>query len=110
MCSDVQDRARALGFGCFLTLLMLPADKALLMALAERWSPITQTFHLSVGEIGVPPINFFMMIELSVASTPPPNLEDFDRALVARCIGTQNVVYYKGTKGVLLSWFKKDYI
>lgn len=99
-----------MGFGHFLSLLMMPVDKALLMALVERWSPITHTFHLPMGEIGVPPIDLFMMTKHFMGGTPPPSSEDFDPALVARCIGPQPVVYYKGTKGVFLSWFKKDYI
>lgn len=87
MCPAVQERVRAMGFAHFLTLSMVPADKALLMAFAERWSPITRTFHLPAGEIGVPPINFFMMSGLSMDGTPPPSSEDFDPTLVARCIG-----------------------
>lgn len=99
-----------MGFGCFLSLPIVPANKALLMALVERWSPITWTFHLLVGEILVPPINFFMMTRLSMDGTPPMSLEEFDATLVARCIWPQLVVYYKGTKGVLPLWFKNDYI
>lgn len=87
MCSNVQDRVKAMGFSHFLTLPMVPTDKALLMALVERWSPITQTFHLPIREIGVPPINFFMMTGLSMDGTPPPSSKDFNVDLVARCIG-----------------------
>lgn len=76
-----------MGFGRFLSLPILSADKVLLMALVERWSPITQTFHLLMGEIGVPPIDFFMMTGFSMDDTPPPSSEDFDAKLVARCIG-----------------------
>lgn len=76
-----------MGFGRFLTLPMVPADKALLMALVERWFPITRTFYLLVGEIGVPSIDFYMMTGLSMGGTPPSSSEDFDLALVAPCIG-----------------------
>lgn len=107
---NVQERVRAMGFGRFLTLLMVPADKALLMALVERWSPITPTFHLPVGEIRVPLINLFMTIRLDIDGKPPPSSEEFNAELVAHCIRPQLVVYYKGTKGVLPSWFKNDYI
>lgn len=80
------------------------------MALAKRWSPITQTFHLSMGEIRVPPIDFFMMMGLSIDSAPPPSKDDFNPKLVARCIGLQPIAYYKGTKGVLPSWFENDHV
>lgn len=110
MCPSVQERERAMGFGHFLTLSMVPTDKALLTVLMERWFPITQTFYLPVGEIGVPPIEFFMMTGLSMDRIPPLSSEEFDAPLVAWCIGLQPVVYYKGTKGVLPSWFENDYI
>lgn len=99
-----------MGFGCFLTLPMMRADEALLMAFTERWSPITRTFHLLAGEISVPPIDFYIMMGLSMDGTPLPSLEDFDPTLVARCIRPQPVVYCKGTKGVLPSWFKEEYV
>lgn len=99
-----------MGFGHFLTLHMLPTDKALLMALVERWSPIIQTFHLLTEEIKVPSIDFYMMTRLSMDGTPPPSSEEFDLALVARCIGPQLIAYYKGTKGVLSLWFENDYV
>lgn len=63
-------------------------------------------FSSSGREIGVPSIDFYMMIRLSMDGTPPPNLEDFNAKLKARCIGPQPVVYYKGTKGVPPSWFE----
>lgn len=110
MCPRVQERVQAMGFSRFLTLLMVLIDKALLMAFVERWSPITWTFHLHLGEIGMTPIDFFMMTGLSMGGTPPPSSEDFDLALVARYIGPQSVVYYKGTKGVLPSWFEEEYV
>ena len=84
--------------------------KALLMALTERWSTNTWNFHLPVGEIRVPPIDFFMMTRLSMDGTHPQSLEDFDADLITRCIGTQSVVYYKGMKGVLPLWFENEYI
>lgn len=80
------------------------------MALAERWSSIIQTFHLLVGEIKVLLIDFYMMTRLSINGTPPLSLEDFDADVVALYIGPQPMVYYKGTKGVLQSWFKNDYV
>lgn len=80
------------------------------MALAERWSPIRRTFHILVGEIRVPLIDFFMMTGLSMDGTPPPSSEDFDVDLVAHCIGPQPMTYYKGTKGVLPFWFETGYI
>lgn len=92
-----------MGFGPFLSLPVLKANKALMMALAKRWSPVIRTFHLPMGEIGLPPIDFFMMTGLSMNITPPPTNDDFDPKLVARCIGLQPMEYYKGTKGVLLS-------
>lgn len=80
------------------------------MALVERWSPITQSFHLPAREIGVPPINMFIMTGLSIDGTPPPSSEEFNAKLVAHYIGPYLVVYYKGTKGVLPLWFENDYI
>lgn len=99
-----------MGFGHFLSLLVLQADRALLMALTESWSPITCTFHLLMGEIGMPPIDFFMMTGLSMDGMPSPSLDDFNLALVARCIRPQPLAYYKGTKGAFPSWFEKDYV
>lgn len=60
-----------LGFGPFLSIPLLKADKALLMALAKRWSPITRTFHLPMGEIGVTLTDFYMMTWLFVGGAPP---------------------------------------
>lgn len=99
-----------MGLGHFLSLLVLQADKALLMALTKRWSPVTCTFQLPMGEIGMPPINFFMMMGLSMDSMPPLSSDDFDPTLATQCIGPQPVTYYKGTKGVLPSWFENDYV
>lgn len=110
MCSNVQDWACAIGFGPFLSLPVLQVDRALLMALTERWSPVTHTFHLPVGEIRMPPIDFFMMTGFSMDGTPPLSSDDFDPKLAARCIGPQPVAYYKGRKGALPSWFEKDYV
>lgn len=76
-----------MGFSHFLTLPMVSADKALLMALVERWSPITQTFHLLAEEIGVPPIDLFMMTGLAMDGARPPSSEEFNAELVAHCIG-----------------------
>lgn len=63
-----------------------------------------------MGEIGLPPIDFFIMTSLSMDSMPPLSSDDFDLELVAWCIGRQPIEYYKGTKGVLPSWFKKKYV
>lgn len=65
---------RAMGFGRFLTLPMVLVNKALLMALVERWSPITRTFYLLVGEIGVPLIDLYMITVLSMDGTPPSKI------------------------------------
>lgn len=81
-----------------------------MMALAKRWSLVTCTFHLPMGEIGLPPIDLFMMTDLSMDGTPPPSSNNFDLELVARCIGPQPVENYKGMKDVLPSWFKKKYV
>lgn len=58
----------------------------------------------------MPLIDFDIMSGLSMDGTPPPSSEDFDADLVAHCIRPQHVVYYKGTKDVLPSWFEKDYV
>lgn len=50
---------------------LLKADKALLMALVERWSPISCTFHLPLGEIGLNPTDFYMMTRLLMRGDPP---------------------------------------
>lgn len=89
---------------------MLKIDKALMMAPVERWLFVTRTFHLPMGEIGMLPIDFYMMIDLSMDGTLPPTTDNFDVELVARCTGPQPVEYYKGTKGVLPSWFEKKYV
>lgn len=78
ICSNVQDRVWDLGFGPFLSLPILKVDKDLLMALSERWSSITQTFHLPMGEIGMPLVDFFMMTSLSMDDTPPPSTNEVD--------------------------------
>ncbi len=88
---------RAMGFGHFLTLPMLPADKALPMALMERWSPITRTFHLPMGRSGCP--DRFLYDDWAIYGwDTSTELGGLRSDLVARCIGPQPVVYYKGTK------------
>lgn len=67
-----------MGFDPFLTLLMLNADWTLMMALAERWSPMTYTFHLPMGEIGMPPIDFFMMMRLPMGGTPLLSIDELN--------------------------------
>ena len=58
----------------------------------------------------MPLIDYFMMIGLSMDGTSSPSSEDFDTDLVVRYSWPQPVVYYKGIKGVLPSWFEKDYV
>ena len=53
-----------MGFRPFLGILLLKVDKTLLMALVERWSSITYTFHLPMGEIGLTPTDFYIMTRL----------------------------------------------
>lgn len=110
MCLKVQDQVMGLGFGPFLSLPVLKADKVLRMALVKRWSSLTHTFHLLMGEIGLPPIDFYMIMGLSMGSTAPPSTNEVDPQMVRRCIRIQLMEYYKGTKGVLPSWFKKNYV
>lgn len=62
-----------------------------------------------MGEIGIPPVDFLMMIGLSMDGTPPPSTDDDNVEFVTSCLGPQLVEYYKGTKGVLTSWFEKNY-
>lgn len=57
-----------MGFGPFLSISLLKADKALMMALAERWSLITCTFYLPMGEIGLRPIDFYMITRFEPSS------------------------------------------
>lgn len=71
-----------MGFGPFLSLVVLKVDKALLMALVKRWSPVTRTFYLPMGEISLPPIDLFMMIGLSMDGTPSLSSDDFGPELV----------------------------
>lgn len=87
MCSNGQDRVRDLGFGPFLSLLVLKANKALMMTLAERWLLITQTFHLPIRETGMPPINFFMMTSFLMDDTPPPSTNKANVEMVTSCLG-----------------------
>lgn len=72
LCEKAQTKVKEMGFGPFLSIPLLKADKALLMALAKRWSPITRTFHLPMGEIGLAPTDFFMMTRLPMGGEPPP--------------------------------------
>lgn len=74
LCKKIQAKIKEQGFGPFLNLSSLKADKSLLMALAERWSPMTRTFHLPMREIGLPQmrkiglpqIDIYMMTGLSM--------------------------------------------
>lgn len=72
LCEKVRVKVLDLGFRPFLSIPLLKVDKALLMALAKRWSPITHTFHLPMGEIGVTLMDFYMMTRLPVGGAPPP--------------------------------------
>lgn len=49
MCSKVQAQVMRMGFSLFLTMSMLKVDWALMMALVERWSPVTYTFSFTYG-------------------------------------------------------------
>lgn len=82
MYNTVQTKVRELGFGSFLSLPSLKVDKGLLMALAERWSLVTRTFHLPIGEIGLPPINFFMMTGLPMDGLAPLTVDEATPELV----------------------------
>lgn len=72
LCKRVQTKVLGIGFGPFLGILLLKVNEALLMALAERWTPITHTFHLPMEEIGLTPTDFYMMTRLSMGGDPPP--------------------------------------
>lgn len=58
----------------------------------------------------MPPIDLFMMTGLAMDGIPLPSSEEFNVKLVARYIGPQPMAYYMGTKGVLPSWFKDEYV
>lgn len=64
LCKKVQKKVLDMGFGPILGIPLLKADKALLMALADIWSPITLTFHLPIGEIRVTLTDFYMLTRL----------------------------------------------
>lgn len=72
LCKKAKVKVKDMGFEPFLSIPLLKVDKALLMALAERWSPITHTFHLPMGEIGLPSVDFYMMTHLPMGGYPPP--------------------------------------
>ena len=86
MCSKVQVWVIKMGFGPFLTLLVLKADRVLITALTERWSPMTCTFHFPPSEIGMPPIDFYMM--LPIGGTPSLLTNELDLDMVRRCLGS----------------------
>lgn len=89
---------------------MVKVDQIHMMALVERWLPVTCAFHLPMGEIGMPPIDFYMMMGLPMGGTPPLPTDELDLEVVRRCIESQPIKYYKGTKGVLASWFGTKYV
>lgn len=64
---------------------------------------MTCTFHLPLEEIGIPPIDFYMMAGLLIGDTPPLSTNELDLKMMRKCIGPQPIEYYKGTKGVLAS-------
>lgn len=103
MCSKAQARVIKMGFGSFLTLPVLKVDRILMTALAKRWLPVTCTFHLPMGEIGMPLIDLYMMSRLPIGGTLPLSIDELDLDIVRRCMGPQTKEYYKGTKGVLAS-------
>lgn len=57
----------------------------------------------------MPPINLFMMANLSMGDTPL-STDDADAELVTCFFWPQLVEYYKGIRGVLASWFEKNYV
>lgn len=72
LCEKVRTKVLDLGFGPFFSIPLLKANKALLMALAERWSLITRTFHLPMGEIELTLTDFYMMTQPPIGGAPPP--------------------------------------
>lgn len=110
MYSKVQAWVIKMGFGPFLTLPVLKADRVLMTTLAERWSPVTCAFHLPMGEIGMPPVDFYKMTGLPIGGTPSLLPDELDLKMVRRCIESQAIGYYKGIKGALASWFKTKYV
>lgn len=84
----VQTKVLSMGFKPFLSTPLLKANKALLMALVERWSLITRTFHLPMGEIGLTPIDFYMMTKLPMGSEPPPYEITPSDDLIRKCLGS----------------------
>lgn len=110
MYSKVQVRVILIRFGPLLTLPVLKADRALMMALAERWSPVTYTFHFPIGDIGMPLIDFYMITGLFMDDTPPLSTDELDLEMVRSCIGPQPIECYKGIKGVLASCFETKYV
>lgn len=56
------------------------------------------------------PIGFYMMTGLPMGGTPSLSADELDLEMVMRCIRSQPIEYYKGTKGVLASWFLTKYV
>lgn len=71
---------------------------------------MTHNFLLPMGEIRMPPIDFYMMTGLSMGDTPPLLTDELILQKVRRCIRPQPIEYYKETKGVQASWFKTKYV
>lgn len=110
LCKRVQTKVIDMGFGLFFDIPLLKADKALLMALVERWSPITHTFHLPMGEIGVTPKGFYMVTRLPMGGAPPPYEVMPSIDMIRKCLGPQPLHFNRGFRGILPSWFEKEYI
>lgn len=49
-----------------------------------------------------------MMTGFPMGGTPPLSADDLK--MVRRCIRPQPIEYYKGTKGILASWLKTNYV
>lgn len=64
---------------------------------------MTYTSHLPMGEIRMPPIDFYMMMGLPTDGALPLSTDEFEFKTVKRCIEPQPIEYYKGTKRVLAS-------
>lgn len=47
---------------------------------------MTYTFHLPMGEIGMPPIDFYMMTGLPMGGTPPILIDELNLEMVMRCV------------------------
>lgn len=108
--SKVQAWVIKLGFGPFLSLPVLKADRVLMTTLVKRWSPVTYAFHLPMVDMGMSPIDFYMMTGLSIGGTPSLSTDELDLDMVRRFMGSLLIEIYKGTKVILASWFETKYV